>query len=52
MSRARRSGIAAHAQLSGSVSWELFDAAVWDPHKSLIRRAAHAQWPSRLEELF
>ncbi|DAA22946.1 TPA: hypothetical protein BOS_13077 [Bos taurus] len=31
---------------SGSVSWELFDAAVWDLHKSLIRRAAHARWPN------
>lgn len=34
------------------MSWELFDAAVWDLHKSLIRRAAHARWPSRLGELF
>lgn len=37
---------------SGSVSRELFDAAASDLEKSLIRRAAHAQWPSRLGELF
>lgn len=37
---------------SGSVSRELFDAAVQDSQKSLTGRAAHAQWPTRLEELF
>lgn len=37
---------------SGSASRELFDAAVQDSQKSLTRRAAQAQWPTRLEELF
>lgn len=37
---------------SGSVSWELFDAAASDRQKALIRRAAHARWSARFGELF
>ena len=55
MSRARRAGIAAHAQLPAPCLGNYLTPPSGDPpppHKPLIRRAAHAQWPSRLGELF